>query len=266
MGVAMRELLGGSLQLLRYEPTAKRIRVSLDGQPVADTRNARLVWEPRRVVPTYAVPVSALSARLEPTEPAHVEASSPILDPTNPFAVHTCAGSSFDVVSDGRRAAAAAFRPDDADLAGYVVLDFGAFEWLEEAEPIVAHPHDPFHRIDILRSGRHVRIELAGRLLAESSRPTLLFETNLPVRCYLPRADVVVDLQPSGTVTYCAYKGRASYLSLPGGPPDVAWSYHEPLREAEPVRDLVCFFDEHLDVTVDSEAQERPITPWSARD
>jgi uncharacterized protein (DUF427 family) len=263
MGIAMRELLGGNLESLRYEPTGKRIRVSLDGVLVADTRHARLVWEPRRVVPTYAVPGSSLSARLEPTNIALPPPSSPILDPSNPFAMHTCAGTSFDVVRNGGRAAAGAFRPDDPDLAGYVVLDFAAFEWLEEDEPIVAHPHDPFHRIDILRSSRHVRIELDGRLLAESKEPMLLFETNLPVRFYLPRAQVVIDLEPSDTATYCAYKGRASYFSLQGGPRDIAWYYREPLREAEPVRDFVSFFDERVDVVVDGERQERPVTPWS---
>ena len=81
----------------------------------------------------------------------------------------------------------------------------------------------------------------------------LLFETLLPVRFYLPREDVVVRLEPSDTVTYCAYKGRASYFSVPDGPRDVAWTYHEPLHDAEQVRDRICFFDERLDVTVDGE-------------
>ncbi len=157
----------------------------------------------------------------------------------------------------------AAFRSDDPDLSGHILLDFGSFDWLEEDEPIVSHPHDPFHRIDILRSSRHVRIELEGRLLAESSTPALLFETLLPVRFYLPRADVTSELQPNDTVSYCAYKGRASYFSLPDVRADVAWTYPEPLREAEPVRDHVCFFDEHVDVIVDGPQRDRSTTPWS---
>ena len=162
-----------------------------------------------------------------------------------------------------RRRGRAAFRPDDPDLADYVILEFDAFEWREEDEPIVSHPHDPFGRIDVLRSSRHVRIEHDGRLLAESSRPMLLFETLLPVRFYLPREDVAVELEPSDTATYCAYKGRASYFSVPDGPRDVAWTYHEPLHDAEPVRDRICFFDERLDVIVDGERGERPVTPWT---
>jgi uncharacterized protein (DUF427 family) len=92
----------------------------------------------------------------------------------------------------------------------------------------------------------------------------VLFETLLPVRFYLPREDVAVPLEPSDTVTYCAYKGRASYYSLSDGPRDVAWTYHEPLRDAEPVRDRICFFDERVDVIVDGKQRDRPTTPWSA--
>jgi uncharacterized protein (DUF427 family) len=169
----------------------------------------------------------------------------------------------FDVIAGARRRTSAAFRPDDPDLAGYVTFDFSAFEWHEEDERIVAHPHDPFKRIDILASSRHIQLEWDGRLLADSSRPLLLFETSLPVRFYLPRADVVVDLEPTDTVSFCAYKGRASYFSVPDGPADVAWAYHQPLREAEPVRDYVAFFNERVDVIVDGQRRQRPTTPWS---
>jgi uncharacterized protein (DUF427 family) len=275
MAVRIMDLLGSNLGALRYEPTAKRVRVCLGGEPVADTRDARLVWEPRRVVPTYAVPLAALSAQLVPAgaesgadEDVGVRlpaiSSRPLLDPSVPFDAHSCAGTAFDVIAGDETGAAAAFRPDDPDLADYVILEFGAFEWREEDEHIVSHPHDPFSRIDVLRSSRHVRVELDGRLLAESRRPMLLFETLLPVRFYLPREDVVVRLDRSDTVSYCAYKGRASYYSLPDGPSDVAWAYHEPLHDAELVRDRICFFDERVDVIVDGERRDRPVTPWSA--
>jgi uncharacterized protein (DUF427 family) len=264
MGVRMMDLITGNLDALRYEPTAKRVRVSLGGEPVADTRDARLVWEPRRVVPTYAVPTAALSAQLLPAgAESFTDDDPPILDPSVPFGKHTCSGTAYDVIAGDETGAAAAYQPDDPDLAGYVILEFDAFEWREEDEHIVSHPHDPFGRIDVLRSSGHVRVEHDGRLLAESSRPMLLFETLLPVRFYLPREDVAVRLQPSDTVTYCAYKGRATYYSVPDGPRDVAWAYHEPLHDAELVRDRVCFFDEQLDVTVDGERRERPVTPWS---
>ena len=273
MGTRMRDLLGSELRSLRYEPTEKRLRVYLDGESVANTVDGLLVWEPRRVVPTYAVPERDVTARLESVGRVDDLPDLPVLVPTNPFTAHSCTGEMVDVIvgavgavgtAGASRRLAAGFRPDDPELTGYVTLDFSAFEWREENESIVAHPHDPFKRIDILASSRHIRLEWEGRLLAESSRPQLLFETLLPVRFYLPRDDIAVDLQPTETVSYCAYKGRASYFSVPDGPADLAWTYYQPLREAEPVRDHVAFFDERVDVIVDGRRRGRPVTPWSS--
>ena len=264
MAVMMRELLATKLDTLRYEPTAKRLRVSVGSHLVADTEAGLLVWEPKRLVPAYAVAEQDISVKLSSTGHHSPDPGTPpILDPRNPFVQHTTPGEVYDAVVGDETLPSAAFRSDDPDLAGHILLDFGSFDWLEEDEPIVSHPHDPFHRIDILRSSRHVRVELEGHVLAESSGPVLLFETLLPVRFYLPPADVTPVLRPNDTVSYCAYKGQASYFSLPDVGEDVAWTYPEPLREAEPVRDHVCFFDEHVDVIVDGQQRDRPTTPWS---
>lgn len=279
MSVRMRDSLMIGLAELRHEPTAKRIRAVLSGAPVVDTTRALLLWEPRRIVPSYAVPEQDVLADLRPASgpPSSTEAGlslprlddRPVLDPSVAFAVHTTEGQALDVAVDGRRCPGAAFRPADPQLDGYVVLDFDAFDgWFEEDEQTVAHPKDPFHRLDVLAGTRHVRLELDGALLAESSAQTLLFETMLPTRYYLPRADVRVELAPSPTRTWCAYKGQASYSSpvVAGEPvPDLVWSYPAPLREVAPIRDLVCFFDERVDVVVDGERRERPSTPWSPR-
>ena len=91
----------------------------------------------------------------------------------------------------------------------------------------------------------------------------LLGEALASLRYYLPVDDVAVDLRRSDTVTYCAYKGRASYYSLAGGPTDLDWTYHEPLHDAEPVRDRIAFFDERVDVIVDGQRRSRPVTAWS---
>jgi uncharacterized protein (DUF427 family) len=193
---------------------------------------------------------------------------SRVLPPSIPFIVHTAEGHAADVRAGGQDRPAAGFCPADPDLAGYVVLDFGAFDaWYEEDELNVAHPRDPFHRIDVLSSSRRVRLERDGQVLAESSRPMLLFETMLPTRYYLPREDILAELIPSGTRTYCAYKGQASYWSATIGGrvlPDIAWTYEEPLHDAVRVRDLIAFFGERIDVVLDGERLKRPITPWSA--
>lgn len=279
MSIQMRGLLAGGLGELRYEPTAKRIRAVLGGATVLDSTRAVLVWEPRRIVPSYAVPVRDVAGEVVRAGAAAAGAADgagsrlpdvtghAVLSPADPFAVHTAEGDVADVRAGGQDRPGAGFYPADRDLAGYVVLDFGAFDaWYEEDELNVAHPRDPFHRIDVLSSSRRVRLELDGQVLAESSRPVLLFEAMLPARYYLPRADIQAELVPSATRTWCAYKGRASYWSAAIGGrvlPDIAWTYEEPLHDAARVRGLIAFFGERIDVVLDGERLERPVTPWS---
>ena len=69
-------------------------------------------------------------------------------------------------------------------------------------------------------------------------------------------------LQPSETRTTCAYKGHASTFSA-GERDDIAWTYSEPEREVEPIRDRIAFYNEFVDIELDGEAQERPATPFS---
>ena len=278
MSIQLRTSLMSVLGELRHEPTAKRIRALVDGGTVVDSSAALLVWEPRRVVPSYAVPVADLRAAVVPLGPAGSLATGPggplpefsrrpVLDPSVPFAVHTAPGTVADIRIGDTTRGGAALVPDDPDLAGYVVLDFGAFdEWYEEDERTVAHPRDPFKRIDVLESSRHVRISLDGELLAESARPRILHETFLPPRYYLPADDVRAQLLPSPTRSLCAYKGQATYWSaVVGDAPvaDLAWSYQQPLDDALRVRGMVAFFDERVDVEVDGQLRERPVTPWS---
>ncbi|MBA2640063.1 MAG: DUF427 domain-containing protein [Nocardioidaceae bacterium] len=102
--------------------------------------------------------------------------------------------------------------------------------------------------------------------MADSARPRMLFEMHLPVRSYLPPDGVRLDLLgPSGTRSVCAYEGEARYWSIErdGARTDVAWSYPHPLSDAAEVADMICLFDEHVDVTIDGERRERPRTPWS---
>ncbi|QOR72400.1 DUF427 domain-containing protein [Ruania alkalisoli] len=251
----------------RYEPRPQRVRVSLDAQPVADTDSAWLVWEPRRVVPRYALPARDFAVPLEAG--GHIAPDMAQLPPVVPpdLAMYTLPGTEVTIVVDGRPVPGAAYQPDDPDLAERVVLDFPPFTWHEEDQEVFGHPHDPFKRIDTLQSSRHIRIALDGVTLADSTRPVLLLETYLPQRWYLPREDVRLDLlTPSDTRTTCAYKGEASYLSHePSGEAGaaIAWTYPHPLQDAVPVKDMVCFFSERCDVSVDGIERPRPQTQWS---
>ncbi|HET7820790.1 MAG TPA: DUF427 domain-containing protein [Ornithinibacter sp.] len=260
---------------LRYEPVTRRVRASLDGTPVLDTTDAALVWEPGRVVPMYAVPPADISASLVPKPAAPVPGRlPPVLGPVH-FEWHRTPGQSFDVVVGDRTFPAAGFAPDDPDLGGRVVIDWSPFEWVEEAHPVVGHPHDPFKRIDLLPSDRHVVVRLGGVVLADTHRAVGLYETFLPPRWYLPHDDVDTDLLVgSPTTSTCAYKGHASYVSLrPDAVPglderdghDIAWTYPHPLHEVDAVKGMFCFWSERTDLELDGAAVPRPVTPWSAR-
>jgi uncharacterized protein (DUF427 family) len=142
-------------------------------------------------------------------------------------------------------------RFDDPDLAGLVLVPFDAADkWLEEDEVMLGHARDPFARIDVRQSSRHVRVEKHGQLLAESNRPVLLFENGLPIRYYLPREDIVAAIEESDRHSICPYKGVASYFTV-GGNKDIAWYYPDPLPGVGAIKDLVAFWNERVDLTVD---------------
>jgi uncharacterized protein (DUF427 family) len=103
--------------------------------------------------------------------------------------------------------------------------------------------------------------------VADSRRPTVLFETGLPPRWYLPLSDLRMDLlRPSTSQTRCPYKGTAEYWSVDTGRTvhrDVVWTYRSPVAESQKIAGLACFFDERVDVYLDGELQPRPRTPFS---
>jgi uncharacterized protein (DUF427 family) len=273
------DLSRASIQLLpelRYQRVVKRLTVRLGEQVVARTDRAVLVMEPMRVVPSYAVPAADMRVPLEPVEagpaPEYREigfaAGPPILDPSVPFDVHTAEGVPVRLRAGER--AGDGFRFSDPALADFVCLDFDGFDWWEEDEPIVGHPRDPFHRIDVRRSSRRVRISHEGRVLAESARPRVLFEAAFPLaRYYLPREDVSAELRPAALDTTCAYKGHASHYDVPLGGTDggaleaIAWSYEDPLDDARDVVGMVSFYQERLDLELDGALVPRVRTPWS---
>jgi uncharacterized protein (DUF427 family) len=140
-------------------------------------------------------------------------------------------------------------------------------EWLEEDELVYTHPRDPYTRVDILPSSRHVRVDVDGVTVAESHQPRILFETGLPPRYYLPLTDVQLDLlTPSDTETHCPYKGMATYwhLDVDGKRhDDFVWIYRTPLPESQKIAGLACFYNEKVDLYVDGELQEKPKSPFS---
>ncbi len=161
--------------------------------------------------------------------------------------------------------------PDEWEMIkDYIALEWGKIDsWYEEEEEVFVHVRDPYHRVDVLDSSRHVRVIVAGETVAETQNPKLLFETGFPTRYYFPREDVRMDLLESSTlITRCPYKGIASYWSVKVGDQiikNIVWGYPNPVLECPKVKDLFCFYNERVEALyVDGELVPKPNTPWSS--
>lgn len=225
------------------EPTPRRVRVRLGGTVVADSARALLLDEfSEHGFPTYFLPY----------------------EDVRPGVLAEGTAGRWSVVAGGRRVEDAAWADDRYDeLKGRVTFSWESLDWYEEDERVHVHARSPRHRVDALHASRRVQVFIGGQEVANSVRPVLLFETHLPTRYYLPFADVRTDLlTASETVTQCPYKGVARYWSHPALA-DAAWSYPAPIAEQPKIRDLLCFYNERVDLLIDGEPQERPITPFS---
>jgi uncharacterized protein (DUF427 family) len=223
-----------------------------------------LFWEQTFPVPGYAFAVS--DVRMELLHPASGEpAAGPFFfRPKGPVSQW------FDLGVEDRLIPHAAWTRDDPALAGMVLMSWqpGLLDrWLEEDEEVRGHPRDPHKRVEAVASSRRVKVELDGVELAETDRPVLLFETDLPTRYYLPCADVHFEvLMPSDNYSLCPYKGETREYWNTVGPPvvrNVAWSYWAPLPAVQKVAGMVAFYNELVDLSVDAVLQERPVSPFS---
>jgi uncharacterized protein (DUF427 family) len=250
--------IGRARGRVRVERAAKRVRAYLGGELVVDTTRPVLVWE----VPYYpAYYFDPEDVRAELLQEDGGEAHWPSRGDAQVLTVRT----------KTRKAPGGALRYDRSPLGeieGLIRLDWDSMDaWFEEDEQVFTHPRDPYTRVDILHSSRHVRVEVEGITVAESSKPTLLFETGLPARYYLPKTHVRMDLLvPTDSVSHCPYKGQAQHWSVrtnDGVRDDLAWSYRTPLPESQKIAGLVSFYNEKVDIYVDGVLQERPLTKFS---
>ena len=237
----------------RIEPVPRRIRGFHGNDLIFDTTAARYVWEVP-YYPQYYIPLADVVPGVlrDDEHPQRVQ-----FGPSRIFSVLTGSGTVA--------AAARVFDAGDGAVAGLVRFEWSALAWFEEDEPIYGHPRNPYARVDALRSHRHVTVSLEGVTLADTGSPVLLFETGLPTRYYIDRTDVAFDhLQRTGTQTLCPYKGVTSaYWSVHVGDAvhaDLAWTYETPLPAVASIANLVAFYNEKVDITVDGVPVGRPQT------
>jgi len=245
----------------RWEDSRRRVRVVFAGVIVADSTRVMLLHEFGRL-PVFYFPLE--DVRTDLMEETSRRSFSPLKGEASYWTIR--AG---DRVAEDAAWNYANPPPDGPPIKGYLAFYWHLMDaWYEEEEQVFAHARDPYKRVDILPSSRHVRVVLAGMTIAESRRPRLLIETGLPTRYYLPEQDVRMDLlEPTVTTTRCPYKGQASYWTATVGErvfKDIVWSYHDPLPACSPIRRLLCFFNERVEALyVDGVRQAVPSTPWS---
>jgi uncharacterized protein (DUF427 family) len=248
-------------RLLYIEGVWPRIRGVAEGETVVDSSNAQLLHETGSL-PVYHFPLEEVRMDLLAETGERSDSARGTL------AWHDLA---IGARSEPRAAWSYPSPASGAEwLSGLIAFRWNALdEWFAEAEQLFGHPRDPYSRIDVCRTTRHVRVLLDGEVLADSRRARVLYEAALPPRWYLPPEDVRTELLvPSGKVSRCAYKGAASYWHVRVGDrmvEDLVWSYPDPDHDAEPVRDMLCFFGEHVDIELDGAVGERPETQWSER-
>ncbi len=121
----------------------------------------------------------------------------------------------------------------------------------EEDERIVGHAADPYHRIDIRQTSRHLVVRDGARVIADTTRPVVLYESGFAPRWYVPRDDIDESaLTPADGQTFCPYKGLASYYDIGDGK-GAAWSYPQAWPEVERVSNFVSFEADKVDVFLD---------------
>ncbi len=246
---------GAWLQLI---PISKWVRVLFGGQVIASSKR---VWLLRRsrARPTYYFPVEDVC--MDFLTPGDATDDDPLMGPVTHYSIHVGAKT----VEQG--AWALSSPPSEAaPLQECVAFTWGKMDaWFEENEEVFAHARDPYKRIDIIQSNRHVQVIIAGEVVADTHNPVLLFETDLPTRYYIPKTDARMDLLvPSDTVTRCPYKGQSNYYSVAVGDTlakDIVWYYQFPLLESVKIAGLLAFYGERVDAFyVDDELQTKPKT------
>ncbi len=218
------------------EPNPRRIRAYFAGAVIADTTDSIYLFEQDHL-PAFYIPWMDVSTQ-------YLECSDTSTHCPRKGTAH------YRTIVVGERHSVDALwtyptpLKDALDLSEYVSFYWDRMDaWFEEDEQVFVHARDPYVRVDVLQSSRHVAVYLGESLVAETHHPKILFETSLPPRYYIPRIDVNNSLfQHSQTTTSCPYKGTASYVSAVNGPTDIAWFYPQTTPEASGIENHLSFY------------------------
>ncbi len=231
-------------RMLFAEPLRRRMRVRSGDTWIADSEDVVLLHEPGRYPVAY-FPFGDITAN--------------VLQPDERITAHRDLGPTawYTVRAGTRSTPRAAWQhielPDHAgDLKGRIAFAWRAMDaFYEEDERIVGHAADSYHRIDIRRTSRHLVVRQGDRLVADTTRPLVLYESGFAPRWYVPRADVSASaLAPAQGRTFCPYKGLASYYDIADAR-RAAWSYEDAWTEVRRISGLVSFEPDQVEVYLD---------------
>jgi uncharacterized protein (DUF427 family) len=236
---------------VRVEPSPRWVRGFVSGVPIVNSKRVVVVYGARRLA-TYFFPTD--DVRMDLLRPVETQSTPGEQRLTLELNGRTIADIAWTYSDDDSEHAA---------LRGYIAFEWRKVDaWYEEDDEVFVHPRDPYHRVDVLNSSRHIKVVIGGQVVAETRQPRLLFETGLRTRYYIPKVDVRMDLlEPTATITQCPYKGNATYWSARIGDqvyPDIVWSYPFPIPECTRIQNLLSFYNEKTEIYVDGELEQAP--------
>src|SRR5215475_1192256 len=195
-------------RLLYAEPLRRRMRVRFGGRFIADSEHVIVLFEPGRYPVAYFPEGDVSRDALQPIE--HTT-RHPELGPTSWYAVRL----------GERSAQRGAWQHVDlpahaSELRARVAFAWSAMDaFYEEDERVLGHAADSYHRIDIRQASRNLVVRDRERIIADTKRPLVLYESGFAPRWYVARGDidesalVLVEEQ-----TFCPYKGMCSYYDV----------------------------------------------------
>jgi uncharacterized protein (DUF427 family) len=232
-------------RLLYAEPLRRRMRVRFGGNWIADSEDVMVLFEPGRYPMAYF---------------KETDVAPGTLDQTGYTTVHPDLGATvwYAVRAGEKRAPRGAWQ--HTELPGYareLLEGRVAFAWpamdafFEEDERIMGHAADAYHRIDIRQSSRNLVVRHGDRVIADTKRPLVLFESGFAPRWYVLRADIDQSaLKPVDHQTFCPYKGLCSYYDI-GDAHLAAWYYPDAYAQVGRISDLVSFEPDVVTVQID---------------
>lgn len=249
---AGRLLGGGPLpkRVLYAEPAGRRMRVELAGVVIASSDDVTILHETHRYPVAFFPRTDARDDLLmrSAKRGRHPELGemawwSAMID-----------GAVFESVA-WSFPRSPSYARETAGLIAFVWSEMDAF--YEEDEQILGHALDPYHRVDVRSSARHLIVRVGGEIVADTCSPLAVFETGFAPRWYVPRSHVVADaLEDDPLRTLCPYKGIAHYFDVVvrcERVPAAAWSYPDALPESARLADHVSFDPELVDVWLDGD-------------